>query len=63
MVSTGMRRVTSALARIWARGVEIRTQSRFAMPFSAASSGLSSTKSSGWSSVSHGFQRLMAPAR
>src|SRR6266404_3613343 len=57
------RRVTRALARISARGVRTRTQSVFRIPFSAASSGESSMKSSGMSSVSHGFQRLMAPAR
>ena len=33
------------------------------MPFSRASSGESSMNSSGCSSVSHGFQRLIAPAR
>jgi hypothetical protein len=47
-IVNGRRRgVTSALARIAARGVETLTQSRFAMPCSPASSGLSSTKSSG----------------
>src|SRR5581483_5331719 len=57
------RRVTSARARISPRGVITRTQSVFRIPFSPASSGESSMKSSGMSSVSHGFQRLMAPAR
>src|SRR6266850_1876292 len=57
------RRVTSALARISARGVAIVTQSRLWIPFSVASSGESSMNSSGCSSVSQGFHRLMAPAR
>src|SRR5919106_833973 len=57
------RRVTRALARIVARGLVIFTQSRLAMSLSRASSGLSSMNSSGCSSVSHGFQRLIAPAR
>src|SRR5882724_1415724 len=57
------RRVTRAFARIEARGVVIRTQSVLPIPFSPASSGLSSMNSSGISSVSQGFHRLMAPAR
>src|SRR6266852_3277799 len=56
------RRVTSALARISARGVAINTQSRLWIPFSVASSGESSMNSSGCSSVSQGFHRLIAPA-
>ena len=63
MVNARMRRVTRALARTAPRGEEIFTKSRFRMPFSWASSGLISTNSSGWSSASHGIQRLMAPAR
>ena len=63
IVKARMRRVTRALARTEPRGVVTRTQSRLAMPRSAASSGLISTKHSGCSSDSHGFQRLMAPAR
>ena len=58
-----MRPVTSALAVISARGVITRTTSVLAIPFSPASSGLISTKSSGCSSASHGSQRLITPER
>jgi hypothetical protein len=63
IVNARIRRVTSALARMLPRGVETLIQPVLPIRFSAASSGLISTKHSGWSSVSHGFQRLMAPAR
>ena len=46
-----------------ARGVITRTTSVLAIPFSPASSGLSSTKSSGCSSANHGSQRLITPER
>ena len=61
IVNARIRRVTSALPRMRPRGVETVIQSVLPMPFSAASSGLISTKNSGCSSVSHGFQRLIAP--
>src|SRR5438067_9583527 len=63
MCITPMRWVTSAFARMWPRGLDTTTQSRFLIPFSLARSCPSSMNSSGWSSVSHGNQRLMAPAR
>ena len=56
-----MRRVTSALARIEPRGVEITTQSVLRTPSSAACSGEISQNNSGCNSASHGSQRLMAP--
>ena len=55
--------MTSAFARTEPRGVVIRTQSVFATPTSAASSGLISQNSSGISSASHGSQRLITPDR
>src|SRR5205823_3176592 len=63
MCITPMRWVTSAFARIWPRGLDTTTQSRFLIPFSLARSCPSSMNSSGWSSASHGSQRLIAPAR
>src|SRR5213080_2634802 len=44
---TPMRSVTSALARMWPRGLETTTQSRFLIPFSCASPLPSSMNSSG----------------
>src|SRR5256884_1016460 len=63
MCITPMRWVTSAFARIWPRGLDTTTQSRFLIPFSLARSCPSSMNNSGWSSASHGSQRLIAPAR
>src|SRR3989454_1928572 len=63
MCITPMRWVTSAFARIWPRGLDTITQSRFLIPFSLARSCPSSMNNSGWSSASHGSQRLIAPAR
>src|SRR2546425_7201100 len=63
MCITPMRWVTSAFARIWPRGLDTTTQSRFLIPFSLARSCPSSVHNSGWSSASHGSQRLIAPAR
>src|SRR5439155_10914620 len=56
-----MRRVTSALARIEARGVEITTHSVLPTPISAACSGEISQNSSGCNSASQGSQRVIAP--
>ncbi len=56
-----MRSVTRALQWILPRLVEMVTQSVLFTPFSAASSGLISQNSSGWSSESQGIQRLIAP--
>ncbi len=58
-----MRRVTSARAWILPRAVSIVMYSAFLMPFSAASSGEISQKSSGISSASQGSQRVMTPVR
>src|SRR5438874_4199231 len=63
MCITPIRCVTSALARMWPRGLDTTTQSRFLIPFSFARSCPSSMNSSGCSSASQGSQRLMAPAR
>src|SRR5919112_252317 len=59
-VRTGTRSVTRALQWIFPRVVEMVTQSVFFTPFSAASSGLISAKSSGCSSLSQGIQRPIA---
>src|SRR5918998_4231024 len=56
-----MRSETSALQWILPRLVETVTQPVLPTPFSAASSGLISQNSSGWSSESQGIQRLIAP--
>src|SRR5918998_6288482 len=58
---TGMRSETRALQCILPRLVETVTQPALSTPFSAASSGLISQNSSGWSSESQGIQRDIAP--
>src|SRR5262249_37099457 len=58
-----MRCVTSALAWIEARGVEITTQLVLCTPISAACSGEISQNSSGCNSASQGSQRLIVPDR
>src|SRR5918992_5529984 len=57
----GMRSETRALQWTLPREVSIVTQSVFSTPFSSASLGLISAKSSGCSSESQGIQRLIAP--
>ena len=57
-----MRSVTSTRASIAARAVTIVAQPACSSPRSEASSGLTSQKSSGWSSARYGSVRDMPPA-